>query len=90
MKIKLKQIANSRDLSLYGLAKLLGMPQQTIYSWGNGRTQPSYDNMDLLCHVLDCTIGDIFEAEPVQMKLNTRQPKPASEIFLHESALIKG
>ncbi len=49
--------------SLYRLAKELGLPQQTVYSWANGRTQPSYDNMDKLCRVLDCSIGELFEAD---------------------------
>lgn len=55
--------------SLYRLAKELGLPQQTVYSWANGRTQPSYDNMDRLCEIIDCILGDLFEAEPVQHKL---------------------
>lgn len=52
-----------RAWSLYRLAKELGLPQQTVYSWANGRTQPSYDNMDRLCQVLGCSIGELFESE---------------------------
>ncbi|MFM7390501.1 MAG: helix-turn-helix domain-containing protein [Cuspidothrix sp.] len=70
MKIKLKDIAlQHKQWSLYRLAKELGLPQQTIYSWASGRTQPSYENMDRLCDILDCGVGDLFEAEPVQTKL---------------------
>jgi DNA-binding Xre family transcriptional regulator len=47
----------------------MGLPQQTIYSWASGRTQPNYENMDRLCDILDCAVGDLFEAEPVQQKL---------------------
>ena len=71
LKIRIKEIARKkRSWSLYRLAKELGLPQQTVYSWANGRTQPSYDNMDKLCEALDCTIGELFEAEPVQQKLD--------------------
>lgn len=71
MKIKIRETAKARKgYSLYRLALILNMPQQTIYSWANGRTQPSYINMDRLCDVLECTIGDLFEAEPVQTKLD--------------------
>ncbi len=71
MKIKIKEVArNTRGWSLYRLAKELGLPQQTVYSWANGRTQPSYDNMDRLCEVIDCNVGELFEAEPVQHKLD--------------------
>lgn len=70
MKIKIKEVAlEKKDWSLYRLAKELNLPQQTVYSWANGRTQPNYDNMDRLCDILDCTVGELFESEPVQRKL---------------------
>ena len=47
----------------------MDIPQQTIYSWAKGRTQPTYLNLDKLCNVLECSVGDILEAEPVQNKL---------------------
>lgn len=56
--------------SLYRLAKELGLPQQTVYSWANGRTQPSYDNMDRLCETLGCMIGELFESESSRKKLD--------------------
>ena len=70
MKIKLKEIAlKNKNMSLYKLAQVMNLPQQTIYSWAKGRTQPSYLNLDKLCNILECEIGDILEAEPVQNKL---------------------
>ena len=70
MKINIKSVArNKKGWSLYRLAKELSMPQQTIYSWANGRTQPSYENMDKLCDILDTTIGKLFQEEPIQTKL---------------------
>lgn len=70
MKILIKEKAkNKRGWSLYKLAKELGLPQQTVYSWANGRTQPSYENMDKLCEIMGCAVGELFEAEPVQRKL---------------------
>lgn len=71
MKIRIKEIARQqKGWSLYRLAKELGLPQQTVYSWANGRTQPSYENMDRLCDIIGCSIGELFEAEPVQHKLD--------------------
>ncbi len=71
MKIKIKEtVKQKKGWSLYKLAKILNLPQQTVYSWASGRTQPSYENMDKLCEALNCNIGDLFEAEPVQQKLN--------------------
>ena len=71
MKIKIKEVVKmKKGWSLYKLAKVLNLPQQTVYSWASGRTQPSYENMDRLCDALECSVGDLFEAEPVQEKLN--------------------
>lgn len=73
MKIKIRETAKEKKgYSLYKLAKELNLPQQTVYSWANGRTQPSYENMDRLCEALDCTIADLLECEPIQHKLNLR------------------
>jgi len=71
LKIRIKETARKKkSWSLYRLAKELGLPQQTVYSWANGRTQPSYDNMDKLCEILGCTIGDLFESESLSEKFN--------------------
>lgn len=71
MKIKIKEaVKKMKGWSLYKLAKVLNLPQQTVYSWASGRTQPSYENMDRLCDALECSVDDLFEAEPVQEKLN--------------------
>jgi DNA-binding XRE family transcriptional regulator len=64
MKIKIKETAKeSKNWSLFKLAKELQLPHQTIYGWANGRTQPSFKNMDKLCKILECKIEDLFEAE---------------------------
>ncbi|MCD7780479.1 MAG: helix-turn-helix domain-containing protein [Candidatus Gastranaerophilales bacterium] len=71
MKIKIKETVKiKKGWSLYKLAQVLNLPQQTVYSWASGRTQPSYENMDKLCETIGCAIGDLLEAEPVQQKLN--------------------
>jgi transcriptional regulator with XRE-family HTH domain len=71
LKIRIKETARKKkSWSLYRLAKELGLPQQTVYSWANGRTQPSYDNMDRLCEILNCSIGELLEAEPYSQKLD--------------------
>lgn len=62
MIVKIKECAlKNKGWSLYKLANELDMPQQTIYSWARGRTQPNFKNMDLLCDILNCTMNDLFE-----------------------------
>lgn len=69
MKIKIAETAlKKKGWSAYRLAKELDMPQQTIYSWCNGRTQPSYANMDRLCEAIDCEVGDLFESDKEKVR----------------------
>lgn len=71
LKIRIKEVARTKKgWSLYRLAKELGLPQQTVYSWANGRTQPSYDNMDRLCEIISCSVGELFETESAQIRLS--------------------
>jgi len=74
MKVKIKECANElKGWSLYKLAQEIGLPQQTIYSWASGRTQPSYENWDKLCATLSCSIGDLLESEEIQQKLDFKK-----------------
>lgn len=61
MLIKIRHQAKLKGFSLYKLAKEMKLPQQTVYSWASARTQPGYENMERLCKVLDCEIGDLLE-----------------------------
>lgn len=71
MKIKIKEtVKQKKGWSLYKLAQVLDLPQQTVYSWASGRTQPSYENMDRLCDAIGCSVGELFEAEPIQKKFD--------------------
>lgn len=73
MKVKIKECAKElKSWSLYKLAKEMSLPQQTIYSWASGRTQPSYESIDMLCAILECSLNDLFEVEPVQQKINLK------------------
>lgn len=60
MKVHIKEMARRKGYSLYKLALIMGLPQQTVYSWASQRTQPNYDNMDRLCTILECNMGELF------------------------------
>ncbi len=54
MKIKIREIAKkNKGYSLINCKRTTFNLQQTVYSWANGRTQPSYENMDRLCDALE-------------------------------------
>lgn len=95
MKVRIKEAARARGYSLYALAQALGVAQQSVYSWASGRTQPSYESLDLLCMFLQCKISDILEPEPLtKERLEARNvwngPKYKGPFWLTDSALTKG
>lgn len=46
--------------SLYKLARSMGLPNQSIYDWQNGKVNPKLDSMIHISEVLECKIGDLF------------------------------
>ena len=77
MKVTIKEAALAKGHTLYELARLLGLPQQTIYSWAKGRTQPNTNHIDMLCQALDCDIQDLFKAE-------RREPRDWADMVLNQ------
>ena len=67
MRVLLRQYVESQGITLYRLAKMMGIPEQTVYSWAKGRSQPTYENMDYICTVLNCAISDIIRPEKVDI-----------------------
>lgn len=63
MKINIQELCTKKGISLYKLAQLVGVKQQTVYSWRDLRTQPNYQHMDDLCRVLECGMGELFSSE---------------------------
>ncbi|MEZ4558757.1 MAG: helix-turn-helix transcriptional regulator [Caldilineaceae bacterium] len=42
------------------LAEKIGVRQDTFSSWLSGRWNPSFENLENLCRVLECTADDIM------------------------------
>lgn len=64
MKIKLKQIMDSKNISVYALSKRTGISQNNLGKLVKGETiSIRYDNLELICKELNITPNDIFEIE---------------------------
>ena len=65
MKLKIKQILESKEKSVYWLRNATGISHKAIYDMVNGKTKSiSFDNIEKICTALDCTPSDLFEIEP--------------------------
>lgn len=64
MKIKLKELLQSKNKSQYWLSKQTDITPQNIGRLANNKTTSiSFDNLEKICKALECTPNDIFEIE---------------------------
>jgi putative transcriptional regulator len=65
MKIKLQEILDNKNISVYSLSKEIGVTQNNLGKIVKGETTSiKYDILEKLCNMLDITPNDIFEIEP--------------------------
>jgi len=50
-----------RNLNQLQLSKILGIRQSQISYWLNGRSQPGYSSIELLCKKLDLDVRQLFD-----------------------------
>ena len=62
MKLKLKELLDSKDKSVYWLKHETNISHATIYKMVNNETKMiSFENLEKICNALNCTHNDIFE-----------------------------
>ena len=62
MKLKLKELLESKDKSVYWLKHKTNISHATIYKMVNNETKMiSFENLEKICKTLHCTPNDIFE-----------------------------
>lgn len=65
MKIKLQEILDNKNISVYSLSKQIGVTQNNLGKLIKGETTSiKYDILEKLCNILAITPNDIFEIEP--------------------------
>lgn len=64
MKIKLKEIVDSRGLKASYITKNTGITKSALSNLMNNKTNSiSFENLEKICKLLDITPNDIFELE---------------------------
>jgi putative transcriptional regulator len=65
MRIKLQEILDNKNISIYSLSKDIGVAQNNLSKIVKGETTSiKYDILEKLCNILDITPNDMFEIEP--------------------------
>ena len=58
--MSIKKMRINRGLSQKQLAELIGVEQQHVSRWENGKHRPSVDVLIKIAAVLNCNIGDLI------------------------------
>jgi putative transcriptional regulator len=62
IKICIESILEKKEKSVYWLSKQTGITQNNLANLINGKTTAiKFDNLEKVCEVLECNIGDILE-----------------------------
>lgn len=62
MKLKLKELLEQQNKSVYWLKHETNISHATIYKMVNNETTMiSFDNLEKICIALNCTPNDVFE-----------------------------
>jgi len=65
VKLKLKELLEKENKSVYWLKHETNISHATIYKMVNNETTMiSFDNLEKICMVLNCTPNDIFDIKP--------------------------
>jgi transcriptional regulator with XRE-family HTH domain len=60
---KLKQLMDDNNVSMYRLAKEIGVHQSTIKNWIDGSTIPKIDRIGQIADFFDIPVADLIEHE---------------------------
>jgi putative transcriptional regulator len=74
MKIKLQEILDNRNISIYSLSKEIGVAQNNLSKLVKGDTTSiKYDILEKLCNILNITPNDIFEIDSTNKTLINKE-----------------
>ena len=60
---RIQELRESREWSVYKLAKLSGIPQSTIATWYQKNLYPPIDKIEFLCNTFQISLHDFFSYE---------------------------
>ena len=60
---RIQELRESREWSVYKLAKLSGIPQSTIATWYQKNLYPPIDKIEILCKTFQISLHDFFSYE---------------------------
>jgi transcriptional regulator with XRE-family HTH domain len=74
--MKIKQLRNSKDLTLEQLADKIGLKKQQIWNYENGKSNPPIEKVNLL--------ADFFGVQPSDILNNNDESKITSDAWANE------
>ena len=70
---RLSEIREQRNMTVYRLAKLSGIPQSSIATWYSKQFYPPIDKLEILCNVLEISLADFFNTTPTPLHISNQE-----------------
>ena len=74
---RIQELRESREWSVYKLAKLSGIPQSTIATWYQKNLYPPIDKIEILCNTFQISLHDFFSYEDFKWDQLSEKEKDA-------------
>lgn len=88
MKIKLQEILDNKNISIYSLSKEIGVAQNNLSKLVKGETTSiKYDILEKLCNILNITPNDIFEIDTKSIFSNYKNTDKKENTLLSQKSL---
>ena len=87
---KIKEILDTREWSLYRLAKESGIPYSSLTSLYQNNNQPTLATLEKLCNGLHITLGEFFSDEPPYREIEKSFEEDELELLEEYRKLKRG
>ena len=61
--MSIKAMRQAKGLSQRELAERIGVKQESITQWENGKTSPKFERLAIIADALECTVDDLVRKD---------------------------
>lgn len=72
---QLRKLMDSKNLSIYGIARICDVPAATINRWLNGKYLPKLETLEKICSSVGVTLAEFFEDDSLEIQKNESDNK---------------
>lgn len=80
----------ARGMSQLDLAQRVGVSEVAVCLWESGRSNPAADKLPIIAAVLECEVGELYDAETLRAASEAARASVAAKAAADAQALAAG